>query len=109
MREFDFKHFLEYLKEILKKEYILTIIMFRILMKMLLLKNPRLKKFAVFQFFNTIKTMFVFVIFMLPMGSWLVVALLVLKFKYGINLLPNSFDKEKYQKSLKKYKELKAL
>lgn len=103
MKEFDFKHFVEYLKEMLKKEYILTRIMIRILIKMLFLKKTMLKRFVFFQFFNTLKMILVFIIFMLPMGSWLIVLLVVLKFKFNINLLPSSFDKEKYIKSLKRY------
>lgn len=95
---------MEYLIEILKKEYILTRIMMRVLIKIIKGKNTNLKKFAKYQIFNSLKMLVIFIIFMFPMGSWIIVAMVFLKFKLGINLLPNAFNKEKYLISLKKYK-----
>lgn len=109
MKEFDFKHFILYLKKIMYREYLLTRVMIRILIKIIKLKNPPLKSFAYYQFFNTIKMLFVFVVFMFPMGSWLVMGLLVLKFKYNVNLLPDTFNKDKYHQSLKKYHDNKLI
>lgn len=104
MTEFNFKHFMEYFIKILKKEYILTRVMLRILKKIVKRKKTKLKKFALSQFINSIKMLFIFVIFALPMGSWIIILMIVLKFKYNINLLPRVFNKEEYLKSLHIYK-----
>jgi hypothetical protein len=102
--EFDFKHFIDYFIKILRKEYILTRVMFRILIKLIKRRNPKLKKFALSQLINSIKMLVIFVVFALPMGSWIIILMIVLKFKYNINLLPGVFNKEEYLKSLHVYK-----